>query len=88
MSTVSGEESVQVNLSPRRTRPGLRGRRLVLMCANDHLVPGTEAQQIAGLFSSWRCSECGSRFRKWVFLCAPLWLEVWEWVVCGVRKLR
>jgi hypothetical protein len=38
MSTISGEESVRPNWAPRRTRPGLTGRRLVLMCANEHRI--------------------------------------------------
>jgi hypothetical protein len=38
MSTISGEESVRPNPAPRQTRPGLTGRKLVLMCANEHRI--------------------------------------------------
>ena len=88
MSTVSGEESVRFNPFPHRTRPGLRGRCLVLMCANEHPVPGTEFQQIDGLFSDWHCAQCGTIYRKWEWICAPLWQEAWEWIEFWVLALR
>lgn len=81
MSTISGEESVLFNPAPRRTRPGLRGQRWVLMCINEHIVPDNEKQQIDGLFHGWRCKECGTRYRKHEYLCAPLLQEAWEWIV-------
>ena len=88
MSTVSGEESFRMNPAPRRTRPGLRDRQLVLMCVNEHPVPGEEEQQIDGLFSGWACGKCGTPYRKWEWICAPLWKEAWEWLVfcCMVVK--
>ena len=80
MSTVSGEESVKVNLAPRqRPRPGLTGRRMALMCANEHSVPDAERRQVSPY--AWRCRECGTRSRRWVWLCAPLWREGWEWLL-------
>ena len=84
MSTVSGEDGVRLNLAPRRTRPGLNGRKLALCCENQHLVPTAERFMIAPWL--WRCRECGTRHRRWVWLCAPLWREGWEWLVWGARK--
>jgi hypothetical protein len=84
MSTISGEESVRPNPAPRQTRPGLTGRKLVLMCANEHRIPEGERQQM----NPWlvRCKECGTTGRRWVWLCAPLWLEGWEWLIWGMRN--
>ncbi len=88
MSTVSGEESVRTNPAPRRTRPGLRDRRLVLLCKNEHLVPSNEKQQIDGLFSNWRCARCGTIYRKWEWICAPLWKEGLEWILWAANSIR
>ena len=86
MSTITGEEGVRLNLAPRRTRPGLRGRRLALCCENEHIIPQSE-HFIWLELSGWSCQECGTRNRRWVWLCAPLWREGWEWLVWGVRWL-
>ena len=84
MSTVSGPESVRFNPVRSRTRPGLRGRRLVLTCLNEHRVP--EAERVTLLVHDWRCKECGERGRKYTWYCAPLAREGWEWMVWGLRK--
>lgn len=86
MSTISGSEAVEINLAPRRTRPGLRGRRLVLTCDNEHQVP--ESERVCLPLAGWRCKECGSTGRKHTWLCAPLWLEGWEWFLWGMEWLR
>lgn len=86
MSTISGIESVRFNPALRRTRPGLKGRQLVLMCSNQHPLPiGTKQQMTPYLLA---CPECGTTGRKWVFLCAPLWKEALEWVIFTVHLLR
>lgn len=85
MSTVSGETSVLPNPTPRRTRPGLTGRRLVLLCGNEHRLPPFTKQQITPGLT--QCSECGTTSRKWVFLCAPLWQEGLEWIFHFARGL-
>jgi hypothetical protein len=47
-------------------------------------LPEGERQQM----SPWlvRCEECGTTGRRWVWLCAPLWLEGWEWLIWGMRN--
>lgn len=85
MSTISGEESVRINPAPRRQRPGLKGRRLILTCMNEHRVP-VAAQIQQGAWMT-RCKECGSTGRKWTWTYAPMWLEIWEWIV-WVLKCR
>ena len=82
MSTITGEAGVRPNPVPRQTRPGLRGRRLVLMCSNEHPLPWGTKQQLTPYLL--RCPQCGTTGRKWVFLCAPLYLEAWEWLAFGV----
>jgi hypothetical protein len=82
MSTISGPESVNVNWAPRHTRPGLRGRRRIRMCWNFHPIPPSELIMLPG---HWRCRECGTVQRRWVWLCAPLSLEAWEWLLWSLK---
>lgn len=84
MSTISGADGVELDLRPLPPRrPGLNGRKLVLMCANEHRLPAGQKQQM----SPWlmRCPECGTTGRRWVWLCAPLWKEGWEWLLWCFR---
>ncbi len=81
MSTVSGEDSVRLNPAKRRISPGQRGRRLVLTCINQHIVPERVRYLLPG--ERWRCKECGTRRRTYIWLCAPLLHVVWEWLVSG-----
>ncbi len=85
MSTVSGENSVRPNYAREPRRPGLRGRKLVLTCINEHRVP--DAERYTLLLHVWQCKECGERRRKYTWFCAPLLQEGWEWLVWGLRKI-
>ena len=93
MSTVSGAESVRRNLTPRRTRPGLTGRRLALLCPNEHELPQATRHEMAPGLA--RCPVCGATGRQWVWLCAPLWREALEWLgwlgraaICALPRVK
>jgi hypothetical protein len=86
MSTVSGEDSVRFNPAPSRLRPGHQGRRRVVACRYGHIIPERERYILPWL--DWHCRECGTRWRSWDWLCAPVLQEAREWLVWSWRKVK